>query len=544
MTHYITHLERAIKENWDKNGLSNYKGKSYTYSEIGTTIKKLHIIFDKQGIKRGDKIALCAKNTSNWCMAFLAITSYGAVAVPILNDFLPDSVQHLTDHSDSILLFTEKSTWGKLEKEKMPNLKGAIAIEDYSSLYSADGLLDDATSNIERYFSEAYANGLTPDDIHFEAGGLDDLTIISYTSGTTSSPKGVMLSARSISSNREFSVKGVPNKPGETVVSMLPLAHLYGLAIELIYPITSGCHVYLLGKAPSPALLLQALAEVKPYMIVTVPLVLEKIIKSKIFPVIDKWHMKLLLSIPGVNTIIWSNIRKKLMGAFGGNTREIILGGAAIAEQVENVLKKIRLPYTIGYGMTECGPLVGYEDASKFKIRSCGKIVDRMSVRIDSENPQKVVGEIQLKGDNVTMGYFKNPEATKASFTEDGWLKTGDLGLIDKEGNIFIKGRAKNMILTSNGQNIFPEEIEDKVNCLPYVIDSIVVCREGKIVALVYPDHESLKESQVDIETFSADILAKANLLLPNYSKISKIDIQVTDFERTPKRSIKRFLYK
>ena len=543
MVHYISYLEKTIKENWDKEGLTNYKGKSFTYGEIGTEIMKLHIVFEKQGINPGDKIALCAKNTANWCIAFLAITSYGAVAVPILNDFLPESVQYLTDHSDSLLLFTEKGTLAKLDTTQMPKLKGVISTEDYSAIYSNDGQLDDTIKNLDSYFAQKYPNGITPDDIKFTIGDLDDLSIISYTSGTTSSPKGVMLSARSISSNREFSIKGVPNTPGETVVSMLPLAHMYGLTIELIYPITTGCHVYLLGKVPSPALLLQALAEVKPYMVVTVPLVLEKIIKNKVMPVIDKWYMKILLAIPGINSIIWSSIRKKLMAAFGGNVREVIMGGAAISESVEAVMRKVGLPYTIGYGMTECGPLVGYESAKNFKPRSCGKIVDRMSVRIDSENPQKIVGEIQLKGDHVTMGYFKNPEATEASFTEDGWLKTGDLGLIDKEGNMFIKGRAKNMILTSNGQNIFPEEVEDKINCQLYVNDSIVVCRDEKIVALVYPDYDSLKEAQIDIDTFSTDLLAKANLLLPNYSKISKIEIRKEDFERTPKRSIKRFLY-
>lgn len=546
MKHYLEYLEQAMRDNWDKPCLSNYKGETFTFGDVATEIEKLHIVFRNNGVKKGDKIALCSKNNARWCIAFFAVTSYGAVVVPILNDFLPENVQTLTDHSESVLLFTEKGIWNHMTPSAMPLINGVIDVENYSSLYSKDGILEGTLENLNTLFIKEHPQGMNPQDVHYEIGDLDDLTLISYTSGTTSSPKGVMLSARSISSNREFAVWGIPNKPGETIVSMLPLAHLYGLAFELIYPITSGCHVYLLGKVPTPTLLLQALGEVKPYLIVTVPLVMEKIIKSKVIPTIEKPSFKRLLAIPGINNILYSVIKKKLIKAFGGNLREMAIGGAAITESVETIMKKVKVPYSIGYGMTECGPLIGFKNWHKFKIRSCGEIVHRMEVRIDSEDPQNIVGEIQVKGDNVMLGYYKNEEATHATFTEDGWLKTGDLGLVDKDGNIFIKGRGKSMILSANGQNIYPEEIEDKLNNLPLVTESIVVDRGKKLVALVVPDFDKVKSLSIkwsDLEKMMEENRTKINNLLPTYSRITKIELQQEAFVKTPKKSIKRFMY-
>lgn len=543
MEHYLKRLEDTIKQNWDKPGLSNYKGETFTFGNIAIQIEKLHILFKNNGIKKGDKIALCSKNNAHWCMAFFAITSYGAVVVPILNEFLPESVTHLTDHSDSVLIFTEKGIWEKMDPEKMPHLNGAINIETYTSLYSRDNILTNSITKLDILYKEKYPNGIQPDDLHYCIDNMDELTLISYTSGTTSSPKGVMLNALCLSSNREFAVWGVPNKPGEKIVSMLPLAHMYGLAFELIYPLSSGCHVYLLGKTPTPTFLLQALADVKPYLMVTVPLVMEKIVKNKILPIIGKNPMKSLLKVPILNKFIYGAIRKKLISAFGGNLREIDIGGASITQSVETIMKKIKIPYTIGYGMTECGPLIGYKTWKKFKIKSCGQIVHRMEIRIDSEDPQNIVGEIQVKGDNVTIGYYKNPEATAAAFTDDGWFKTGDLGLIDKDGNIYIKGRIKSMILSANGQNIYPEEIEDKINNLPLIVESVIVDRGKRLVALVYADYDKIKEQAIDIKNLMKEYRDKLNAILPSYSKISKIELQKEAFIKTPKKSIKRFLY-
>jgi long-chain acyl-CoA synthetase len=546
MIHYLERFEEAVKKNWNQHGLSNFKGESFTFGEIATEIEKLHIIFRENGIKKGDKIALCSKNNARWCIAFFAVTSYGSVVVPILNDFLPESVQSLTDHSESMLLFTEKSIFSQIDPEKMPLINGIINIEETTALFSRDGKLTKAIENLNTLFETAHPNGFKAEDIKYSYDNLDDLTLISYTSGTTSSPEGVMLTARSLSSNREFAIDSLPVVPGETIVSMLPLAHMYGLAFELIYPLTSGCHVYLLGKLPTPALLLQAFAEVKPYLIITVPLVLEKIIKGKVIPTIEKPLFKVLLAIPGINNLLYSTINKKLMAAFGGNVRKIVAGGAAIAENVEIVMRKLKLPYTVGYGMTECGPLIGYRDPATFKARSCGETVTRMEVRIDSDDPQNIVGEIQTRGENVMLGYYKNPDATSATFTDDGWLKTGDLGVVDNDGNIFIKGRSKSMILSANGQNIYPEEIEDKLNSLPLVAESIIVDREKKLVALVVPDYE-----KAAAESIEGDALAKImeenrnklNGMLPSYSRVTKIELQKEAFEKTPKKSIKRFKY-
>lgn len=536
-----------MRNGWETPALTNYGGTTTTYGEIAEGIFKYHILFEQIGLKKGEKVAICAKNSAEWGVAFLAVTSFEAVAVPLLNDFHPDSIQHLTEHSESVILFADDDIWNKLNFKNFNLLKVAISLSDKSILASKIKGIDEVNRNLDKLFKERYPKGFSIKNVIFPTDNFEDLALINYTSGTTSAPKGVMLTYHNISSNIEFGQWGIPNKPGETIVSMLPLAHMYGLAFEFLYQLAGGCHVFFLGKLPSPKVLLAALAEVKPYMMVTVPLVVEKIFKGTVIPTIQKASIKFMLKIPGISSLIKMKIRSKIIAVFGGKLRIIIIGGAAINKEVEDVMKEIKLPYTVGYGMTECAPILGYEDWKKFRKGSCGKIVHRMEVRIDSEDQNNVVGEIQVRGENVMLGYYKNEEATKAAFTEDGWMRTGDLGIVDPKGNIFIRGRSKNLILGSNGQNIYPEEIEDKLNSQPYIVESIVVERDKKIVALVFPDLDRVSQESLDdmnLAQVMEENRLKLNLLLPNYSKISKIEVKKEAFEKTPKRSIKRFLYK
>lgn len=545
MIHFITRFVETARKNWDTPALCDYKGAKFTYADIATQIARLHLIFEKSGIVAGDKIALCSKNTAHWAIAYLAATSYRAVAVPILNGFTPDNLEKLADHSDSKLLFTEKEMWSEMKGENMPQLVGAINVEDYSVLYSRDGRLETAVADAERMFAEKYPDGMKPELMEYEVGGPEDIITISYTSGTTSSPKGIMLSVRNISSNISFGVKRIQFPKGGNIVSMLPLAHLYGLAFEFVYPVASGGCVYFLGKTPTPTILLQAFADVKPYMLITVPLVVEKIFRNKVMPILERPAMRIATSIPIVKGAIYGAVRRKVMAAFGGKMKHIIIGGAAVNSSIETVMKKVGIPYTVGYGMTECGPLIGYEDWYNFAMRSCGKPVDGMKVRIDSNDPQNDVGEIQVRGDNVMTGYYKNEEATKAAFTADGWMRTGDLGMLDKDGNIYIKGRSKNMILTANGQNIYPEEVEELLNAMPHVKESIVIERNKHIVAIVSAEVDAanpLSREQLD-EAMKSN-LAALNRELPSYCQITGIEILDGDFERTPKNSVKRYLYK
>lgn len=545
MIHFITRFVETARKNWDTPALCDYKGSKFTYADIATQIARLHLIFEKSGIAAGDKIALCAKNTAHWAIAYLAITSYRAVAVPILNGFTPDNLEKLTDHSDSRLLFTEKEMWNEMNGENMPQLVGAINVEDYSVLYSRDGRLETAVSDAERMFAEKYPDGMKPELMEYETGKPEDIITISYTSGTTSSPKGIMLPVRSISSNISFGVKRIQFPKGGNIVSMLPLAHLYGLAFEFVYPVASGGCVYFLGKTPTPTVLLQAFADVKPYMLITVPLVVEKIFRNKVMPILERPVMRIATSIPIVKGVIYGAVRRKVMAAFGGKMKHIIIGGAAVNSSIETVMKKVGIPYTVGYGMTECGPLIGYEDWYDFAMRSCGKPVDGMKVRIDSSDPQNEVGEIQVRGDNVMTGYYKNEEATKAAFTADGWMRTGDLGLLDEDGNIYIKGRSKNMILTANGQNIYPEEVEELLNAMPHVKESIVIERNKHIVAIVSAEVDAVNPlSREQLDEAMKSNLAALNRELPSYCRIDEIEILDGDFERTPKNSVKRYLYK
>ncbi len=548
--HYLNYAETAIKNYWSFPAFTNYGKNTFTFGQVAENIEKLHILLQTAGVAKGDKIVFCAKNSAEWAASFIAIGTYDGVMVPLLNDFTPDSIQKLTNHSDATAIFTEPEIWEKMDAAQLPNINIAINIQDFTPIYTKGHEVDAKVfhDKCEAIFKERFPEGVKPEHVSYPTGSLDELELINYTSGTTSDPKGVMLSARAISSNIEFAIPNMPNQPGWHILSMLPLGHMYGMAFEFLYPFVTGCHIFFLGKTPTPSILIKALAEVKPYMLVTVPLVVEKIFKGKVMPTLNKPHMKLLTSIPGVNKIIYNTVRKKLLTTFGGNLERgsLIVGGAAINEKVEKLMKKMNFPYTVGYGMTECAPLICYRNWKEFAMRSCGTKVDRVEVRIDSEDPRNVVGEIQIKGDNVMMGYYKNPEATKAAFTADGWLKSGDLGVIDADGNVFIKGRSKNMILSASGQNVYPEEIEDKFNSLPLVTESIVISRGNRIVALVVPDMDAFKKLEGNTKSINEimdEYLKQVNAELPAYSKVGLVELREEPFEKTPKRSIKRFLY-
>lgn len=546
MQHYLTTLENSIRAKWDKPLLCNYRSQELTGSEIVKHIYKCGILFQQIGVAKGDKVALCASNTAHWAVSFLAANVYEAVVVPLLYDFHPDSITHLVDHSESVVLFTDHDTWQKLDKQKLPLLRMAICADDFSVLYAKEAEYEAIFNNLDKEFEQLYPNGIKADDVKFPTNNMEQLAVINYTSGTTSSPKGVMLSYKNFSASIAFGHKHIPVFADDSLVSMLPLAHVYGMVYEFLYPVSGGCTVYFLGKTPAPSYLLKAMSTIKPYMIATVPLVMEKIYKQSLKPVLSKPSMRILCAIPFVNTFIFNTIRKKLDAAFGGKVRNYIMGGAALNPEVEKWFKRIKLHYMVGYGMTEAAPILGYEDWSKFKKGSCGKAAD-CSVRIDSDNPHSIVGEILVKGDNITSGYFKNECATKASFTPDGYFRTGDLGVIDRKGNIFIRGRSKNMILTANGQNIYPEEIEAIINNQPYVVESLVVDRGDKLVALLYLDQETMTKdgmSVEDIAEHSDVIVMTVNKLTPAYSKLQRAEVVYTPFEKTPKMSIKRFLYR
>ena len=539
MRHYLKNLEETVREQWTRKALCDYNGDSFTYAQLATNIERFRIFFDTAGIEKGDKIAICARNSARWAMTFWGINVNECVAVPLLADFHPDNVATLTNHSDSVLLFVDDDIWAKMNPENMPNLKAAINVKDGKLLWHRDQTTADAWNNRKSAFAERHPEGMWPEQVSYPDDNGEDLAIINYTSGTTGNPKGVMLTYNAMSDTDNFANTHFPNHPGQTVVSMLPLAHMYGLAIEFIHPNVDGVTVYFLGKTPSPTTLLKAMQDIKPYMVVTVPLVMEKIYANAIKPALVK--TKSLLGIPGVNKLIYRKVRSKVIEAFGGAVQCFIMGGAALNPEAEQCFKKIHLPYTVGYGMTEACPLLGYEWWTKFVPGSCGKPVHEL--RIDSEDPQHIPGEIQARGANLTIGYYKNPEATDASFTEDGWFRTGDLGVIDAKNNIFIRGRIKSMILNSSGQNIYPEEVEAVVNNCQYVTECLVVDRDGKITALVYSElpEDMDEETKASIPGL---IREEANKSLPNYSKIVKVEMMETPFEKTPKMSIKRFLYK
>ena len=540
-------LEQSIRKNWDLPALTDYQGETVYYKDFALSIAKLHAYFKAGGVKKGDKIALCGRNSANWAIAFFGTLSYGAVVVSILHEFDKASVEYIVHHSDAKVFFADSAIYNKISVEAIPQLETVVSLDDFSLLHSQSEELESFFSNEEKYFAKLFTRDFTANDIDWHNEDPDELAIINYTSGTTSSPKGVMIPYRSVWSNNKFANDNVPfTKRGDDIVCMLPMAHTYGLAFEIIKSLTLGCHVHFLGKVPSPHIIKEEFAKYKPKLILSVPLIIEKVVQGNVMPAIKKEPINTLLKMPIVKTFVRRKIKAQLMDFFGGNAGEFIIGGASLNEEVEKLLMDIKFPFTVGYGMTETSPLIGYVRWQDFRSQSCGKVVDRMEVKIDSNDQQREVGEILTKGMNVMLGYYKNEEATKESFTEDGWMKTGDLGVIDKDGFIYIKGRNKNLILGSGGQNIYPEEIEEKLNNLPCVKESLAIEEAGKVVALIYPDFETLKAKHIkpeDYQSYFEDKIKEVNENLASYSQIRSFRIQEEEFEKTPKRSIRRFKY-
>ena len=541
---YLHYLNEIMSHQWDDLALSDYgEETAYTFGQLAEKMLKLHTFFKLLGIERGDKIALCGRNCANWAVAYLATVSYGAVVVSILQDFKADDIQKLIRHSDSKMLFVGPYIWKELQEESLNELTAVLSLKDFTVLRNGEDVEIPSEEALQTAFDAKHPNGVIPENICFSAD-QDALSVINYTSGSTGSPKGVMLKGRSLSNNVEIGMHVLPVDPGQRLVSMLPLAHMFGQVCEFLYPLCCGTHIYFLTKTPTPSILLKALQEVKPYLVVTVPLVIEKIYKKNINPLISKKVISLFWNMAGIGSIIRKKVKKGLTNAFGGQLRYFICGGAAINPNVEKCLMDIHFPLSVGYGMTECAPLISGTPPKYFVAKSGGCPVLNMEVRIDNPN-EEGIGEILVKGENVMVGYYKNEEATRAAFTEDGWMRTGDLGYLDKKKNVFIKGRNKTMILGASGQNIYPEEIEDKLNNLEGVGESIVVEREGKLIGLVFPDEQTTNKFSIEeIENMMRENLAKLNKLIPGYSRVSDIEIKDEPFEKTPKKSIKRFLYK
>ena len=544
---FLANIKSSLIQNWDLPALTDFKGETITYGEVARKIARIHIAFEACGLKKGDKVALIGRNSSNWGVTFLATLTYGAVIVPILHEFTPENVHHIINHSESKLLFAGKFSWDSLDESQMPNLEATILIEDFSILQSKNKKINEVKSLIDDLEKERFPAGFSIRDMdYYHNDQREELAMISYTSGTTGYSKGVMLPYRSLLSNVLFANEVLKElKSGDRIVSMLPMAHMYGLAFEFLYEFVMGCHIYFLSRLPTPKIILEAFETVKPRLVVTVPLIVEKIYKKQLLPAINKPFVKAALRLPLVDKRILKRINERLTDFFGGNFLEIIVGGAAFNADAEKFFKRIGFKYTVGYGMTECGPIISYEDWKYIPLYSCGKAVPRMEIKINSSDPQNIPGEIVVRGDNVMLGYYKNPEAT-AEALRDGWLHTGDLGILDKNGYLFIKGRSKNMILGASGQNIYPEEIESKLNNTDFVAESVVIDSDGKIVALVYPDQDIIAAeniSDADIALKMEEIRKEINTLMPAYSQIAQIKVVEEEFEKTPKKSIKRYLY-
>lgn len=544
---FIAFIEESIKNHWDLDALTDYKGLTLQYKDVARKIEKLHLLLEGSGIKPGDKVAICGRNSAHWGVAFLATLTYGAVAVPILHEFKADNIHNIVNHSEARLLFVGDVVWESLNEAEMPNLEGIILMTDFTLLVSRSAQLEYTREHLNELFGRKFPRNFRREHVSYRRDNPEELAVINYTSGTTSFSKGVMLPYRSLWSNTWFAFEVLTLHPGDKVVSMLPMAHMYGLAFEFLYEFACGCHVYYLTRMPSPKIIFQAFADVKPNIVIAVPLIIEKIIKKSVLPKLETLKMKVLLKVPIINDKIKATVREHMIQGFGGDFYEIIVGGAAFNQEVEKLLRSLDFPYTVGYGMTECGPIICYEDWKKFRAGSCGKAAPRMEVRIDSEDPENIVGEILTRGDNVMLGYYKNPEATAQVLDADGWLHTGDLGIMNKEGNVTIKGRSKNMLLGPSGQNIYPEEIEDKLNNMPFVAESIIIQQaDHKLAALIYPDFEDAYAQGMtnqDIETTMEANRVSLNAELPAYSQIARVKIYPEEFEKTPKKSIKRFLY-
>ncbi len=545
---FIQHIEQSIIKYWDLNALTDYQGATFQYKDVARKIEKLHILFENAGIVPGDKIALCGRNSANWATAFLATLTYGAICVPILHEFKPEQVHDIVNHSESRLLFAGDMVWPTLTADAMPQLEGIISLIDLSLLVSRTDKLTEARERLNEYFGRKYPKFFRPEHIAYRHAQEDDVALINYTSGTTSNSKGVLIPYRALWSNYDFAVQVLGDKmpAGKAkVISMLPMAHMYGMAFEFIFEFLAGAHVHYLTRVPTPKLIFQAFGEIKPHIIISVPLIIEKIIKKSVLPKLQNIGMKLLLNVPIINSNIRERVRKQLMEAFGGNVYQIIIGGAAFNSEVEQFLKSINFPFTVGYGATECAPIISYVDWKDFRLGCCGKAAPRMEIKIDNPDPQTGVGEVLVRGTNVMLGYYKNEVAT-AETLRDGWYHTGDLGLLDEDGYLYLKGRSKNMLLGASGQNIYPEEIEDKLSAMPFVSECLVIQKGEKLVALIYPDYEEAEKQSITRERLF-EILEfnrnELNKLIPAYEQITAIKMMEQEFEKTPKRSIKRFLY-
>ena len=540
-------FQEAFKKNWDRPAISNYQGMTLHYRDVARRVEKLHIMFEECGLSVGDKVAICSRNQANWAVSFLAAMTYGAVPVPLLHEFKSANIHHLVNHSEAKILFVDDVIWEGLSESEMPDLQAIIQVNTFKLLYASDDKIVEAREHLNELFGRKYPNVFTPDALDYYEDSPEELAVINYTSGTSGFSKGVMIPYRAIASNLQFGNVVLPGLDNtKSVVSMLPSAHMYGLMFELLYELSVGAHVHFLSRVPSPKIIMQALSEVKPYVIIAVPLIIEKIYKNKLKPLLEKEGIKFLMKLPVLNQILLDKIKAELVTAFGGEFYEVIIGGAAFNKEVEAFFKKMNFPFTVGYGMTECAPIITYDDWKVEKLNSCGKAVVNMEVRIASPDPQNIPGEIQVKGSNVFLGYYKNEEATQDVFTEDGWFRTGDMGVLDAEGSLFIKGRNKCMILGPSGQNIYPEEVETVINNQPYVVDSLVIEDNGGLTALIYPDFPQGARDGMKQEAFVKYLegtLTELNKELPNYAKLKKIEVMSEDFERTPKKSIKRYLY-
>lgn len=534
---------QAFKENWNLAAFSDYQGISYSFGEAAQIIRQIHFYFSESGIKKGDKIALWGRNSSNWAITFLATLGYGTVSVPLLPDFNSEDIHHILNHSETVFLFAADSLYEKLDIKQIPAIRGIVSLNSFKPRAFQR---EDETELWYKCFSENMAGKSTAENFILEGFNSGDLSILSYTSGTSGFSKGVMIPARSLLSNIIFAREHMPLKAGDSIVSFLPMAHVFGLLFEFLFPVSVGCHITFLTKAPTPQVIIKAFQEIKPRLILSVPLVIEKIYKKKILPALEKPMAKFLLKIPVIKQLLYRKVRASLIETFGGKFHEIVIGGAPLDHEVETFFSKIKFPFTVGYGMTECGPLISYDSWLYYRPSSAGKLVDRMQVRIDSEDPYNVVGEIQVKGDNVMLGYYKNEDATNETIDSDGWLHTGDLGIIDRNNFIYIKGRSKNMILGPSGQNIYPEEMEARLCNFPYILECVITERDGKLVAFVYPDHELIEQEKTDrpkLEQIMQVNCTNVNKVLPKFAQISSIVLVDKEFEKTPKRNIKRYLY-
>ena len=539
--------QEAFKKNWDRPAISNYHGETLHYKDVARRMEKLHIMFEECGLQKGDKVAICSRNQANWAVTVLAIMTYGAVPVPLLHEFKSANIHHLVNHSEAKILFVDDVIWEGLSETEMPDLHAIIQVNTFKILFASDEKIVEAKTHLNELFGRKYPEAFTPDCLDYYEDSEDELAVINYTSGTSGFSKGVMIPYRAILSNLQFGKKVLPQLDNKSkVVSMLPCAHMYGLMFEVLYELSVGCHVHFLSRLPSPKIIMQALAEVKPNIVIAVPLVIEKIYKTKVKPILEKEGIKFLMKVPGLDQIVLNKVKTELINAFGGEFYEVIIGGAAFNKEVEAFFKRMGFPFTVGYGMTECAPIITYDDWKEEKLYSCGKAAPNMEVRIASADPINIPGEIQVKGANVFLGYYKNETATSEVFTEDGWFRTGDMGVLDADGSLFIKGRTKCMILGPSGQNIYPEEVETVLNSQPYVVDSLVIEDDGGLTALIYPDFQQGAKDGMDQRAFLQyikDQLPEWNKELPNYAKLKKIEVMSEDFERTPKKSIKRYLY-